>query len=178
MIATWLDGSTGEGERGSLPVRSRALLFSVCDLCIRICSLAAVIVLVVSLAGCDTSRKRAVGYFTLGDARKLAEEGDHHFEQERILLRYNDEGFSAMSTECPYDGAVLVRAHEGGAVVWRSPLSGSTYDEYGKVIRGPSTHNLPFYDVRVDRNSYNGTIPTLFVHVGVERPETWRLKLP
>ena len=128
------------------------------------------------IGGCETSRKRAVGYFHLGNASELAAEGEHFFEDLRILLRHDKGGFSAMSTECPYDGAILAHVRQGDSWVWRSPTSGNVYDEHGKVVRGTSTYSLPFYELRLDRDSYNGKIPTLYVHVGVEREESWRLK--
>jgi hypothetical protein len=128
------------------------------------------------LGGCEGSRKRPVGYFHLGNASELAAEEEHLFGDLRILLRHDKEGFSAMSTECPYDGAVLARVRQGDSWVWRSPTSGSVYDEHGKVLRGPSSYSLPFYELRLDRDSYAGKTPTLYVHVGVEREEGWRLK--
>lgn len=135
----------------------------------------AVLLVLLGSFGCDTSRKRAVGYFKLGSAESLAREGTHFFEDLRIVLRYDERGFSAMSTECPYDGAALMRVREGERVVWRSPSSGSVYDQNGTVLHGPSTYNLPYYELKVDRDSYEGSIPTLYVHVGVNKDQDWRL---
>lgn len=144
--------------------------------CIPALRLLALLLITTTICGCDSSRKRPVGYFHLGEAAQLAAEKEHLFEDLRILVRYDEEGFSAMSTECPYDGVVLARVREGNASIWRSPTSGSVYDGKGKVVKGPSTHNLPFYELRLDRDSYEGRVPTLYVHVGVEREEGWRLK--
>ena len=126
-------------------------------------------------SSCDfTSRKRAVGYFRLGLAQFLKAQ-ETYFPASKILLRHDQNGFSAMSTECTYDLSPLIKKQENGQEVWVSSETESTYDGRGNVLHGPSKSRLPFYKLKLDSAVYGGPADTLYVHVGNEVDPNFRL---
>jgi hypothetical protein len=84
-----------------------------------------------------------------------------------------------MSTACTYDLSPLERHDaETNQEHWISSYTTSQYAVDGAVLKGPTTHPLPYYELRLDAGVYGGTPDTLFVRVGEERPREWRLALP
>ncbi len=129
-----------------------------------------------SLSACDTAgRKRSIGYVRLGPAAEIAQRPETFFSEARVLLRYDDEGFSAMSTACTYDLSALTRLGEGSSQRWVSSYSSSAYDDQGRVLVGPTKSNLPFYKLRIAAGTYGGVPDTLFVEIGTEVEAAWRL---
>ncbi len=126
--------------------------------------------------GCETgARKRPIGYVRLGLAAELAQHPETFFSEARILVRYDDGGFSAMSTACTQDLSALTRIGEGSAKRWVSSYSNSAYDEYGRVLAGPTRADLPYYKLQIAAGSYGGVPDTLFVELGSETTPAWRL---
>jgi len=143
---------------------------------IRCVTLALLLLSLVHVLGCKSKgRTRPVGFMRLGSVLELAQSEETFLSQERILLRYDSRGFSAMSTSCTYDLSPLTRVSEQGGRRWRSSYSGSGYDDKGHVIEGPSKVNLPFYELKIDQGRYGGPADTLYVEIGSEKPEDWRL---
>lgn len=125
---------------------------------------------------CDTSgRKRPIGYVRLGPAAELAQRPETFFSEARVLLRYDDRGFSAMSTSCTYDLSALTRVSDGPTKRWLSSYSSSAYDDQGRVLAGPAKSNLPFYELKMAAGTYGGVPDTLFVEIGMETESSWRL---
>ena len=134
--------------------------------------------LLLFFSACDfTTKKRAVGYFRLGIAFAL-KAPETYFPESKVLLRYDQKGFSAMSTECTYDLSPLIRKQENGKVVWISTETESKYDEQGLVLHGPTKTRLPFYKLKLDSAVYGGPADTLYVHVGYEVDPEFRVVLP
>jgi nitrite reductase/ring-hydroxylating ferredoxin subunit len=125
---------------------------------------------------CDGgARKRPIGYVRLGLAAELAQRPETFFSDARVFLRYEDGGFSAMSTACTHDLSALTRVSERGAKRWVSSYSSSSYDDRGRVLEGPARSNLPFYKVQLAAGTYGGVPDTLFVEIGVEIDSARRL---
>lgn len=133
------------------------------------------------LLGCNLAggRSRPQGFMRLGPIADLASRSETFLPEVRILVRHDKGGFSAMSTECTYDLAALSPTRRDGKVVWTSPFSTSSYDEFGHVLSGPARKALPYFKLRVEAGSVGQGTPaqadTLFVEIGTEMPETWRL---
>jgi nitrite reductase/ring-hydroxylating ferredoxin subunit len=131
--------------------------------------------LAVATSACNKrSIERPVGYFKLGRLEDLAKD-ETYFSDLKILLRHDQGGFYAMSTACTYDGAPLTRVTTGGDERWESSYTASVYDARGHVLHGPTEVNLPYYNLKADSGVYGGPVDTLYVQVGVPRPEEWRL---
>jgi Rieske Fe-S protein len=115
----------------------------------------------------------------LGPIADLASRPETFLPEARIMVRHDARGFSAMSTECTYDLAPLAPTRRDGKVVWVSAFSTSSYDEFGHVLQGPARKNLPYFKLRIDAGSLaqggGAQADTLFVDVGEDEPESWRL---
>lgn len=136
----------------------------------------AFLALLVTGSGCDRGgKKRPIGFIRLGPAAELAEQGETFISEARILVRYDQGGFSAMSTACTYDLSALTKVGYEGSKRWVSSYSTSSYDEAGKVLKGPARVNLPFYRLQLAAGRYGGPADTLFVEVGAETDPEWRL---
>jgi len=138
---------------------------------VRLALLAAVLCLTL---GCAEGRKRPPGYLRLGHVSKLlgraTELGDFD-----LILRRDEGGLSAMSTDCTYDLSSLVLRKVDGKLILVSTLSSSTYDLDGKVLSGPAKVNLPYYELRFDAGVYGSPRDTLYAYVGREVSPEWRL---
>jgi hypothetical protein len=130
----------------------------------------------VALTSCDRSLKRPPGYIKLGKVEELTRP-ESNLSDLRLYLRLDDRGFSVMSTECTYDLTPLQLKTDpaSGKEVWVSDTTASRYDKSGKVIAGPSTVDLPFYELVASSGVYDGPIDTLYARVGYEKPAEWRL---
>jgi Rieske Fe-S protein len=127
--------------------------------------------------GCDvTSKKRPYGYVKLGLASEVATRPETFFSDQRVIIRHDESGFSAMSTACTYDLSALTRVSDQGTRQWASSYSSSLYDDQGRVLKGPARTNLPYYRVELAAGTYGGVPDTLFVQVGVDVDPTWRLQ--
>lgn len=109
---------------------------------------------------------------------QLAQRDETFFSDRKILLRRDAAGFSAMSTVCTYDLSPLIFLERDGKILWRSQFTESAYNPDGSVAHGPTKYALPFYKLEMAAGTIGGPADTLFVEVGVERSESWRLSLP
>ena len=125
------------------------------------------------LASCNGSEKSssessAEGRkISLGPIEKLSE-GDTAFSMERVLLRKQGRGLSAMSLVCPHQHCLVNRTHQG----FVCPCHGSRFEAQGKVTQGPSLENLPWYRVSL---SPTGEV---FVHLSEPVSADWRFEIP
>jgi len=92
----------------------------------------------------------------------------------RLVVRRDVGGFSVMSTLCTYDLSPLVKQEIEGKVVWTSTLSTSTYSQDGKVLKGPATYPLPYFNIQIDSSVPRGQLDLIFAEVGKEKPQSWR----
>ena len=95
-----------------------------------------------------------------------------------MVVRHDEHGFSAMSTDCTHDLSPLTRKVTPGGEVWVSSYTASSYDSKGHVLSGPAKANLPYFKLKLDSGTYGGPLNTLYAEVGEERSEEWRLEVP
>ena len=140
--------------------------------------LGAILALVFGVLAChEGPRTRPYGYIKIGKIADLRQP-ETRFLDLRLIVRYDQKGFSAMSTECTYDLAPLKAKEKDGREILYSDFSDSTYDLSGKVLTGPSKYDLPYYRLEFGQESYQGTYDTLYVAVGDEKSPDWRLAIP
>lgn len=136
------------------------------------------IALIVSILGChEEPRTRPYGYIKIGKISELMQPESRLWDL-RLIVRYDQGGFSAMSTECTYDLAPLKTKMKDGREILYSDFSDSTYDLSGKVLTGPSKFALPYYRLEFGQGAYEGPYDTLYVAVGEEKDPSWRLAIP
>ena len=142
----------------------------------RIAYVLLIAILSITLCSCTSPdvRKRAFGYFRLGNIKNFPVDSTTNLTDEGLLVRRDKSGISVMSTLCTHDLSSLM--FDGKR--FSSPNSRSTYDDFGRVLTGPATANLPYFKVVLDAALYGGPKDTLYARVGVEVPETWRLVIP
>jgi hypothetical protein len=80
-----------------------------------------------------------------------------------------------MSTQGTYDLSQLELRRVDGKLVLVSAYSTSTYDLDGRVLTGPATVNLPFYELQFEPKVVGEPRNTLFARVGREVAPSWRL---
>lgn len=130
------------------------------------------------LSGCDPEvRKRPYGILRVGQFASFPL-GEHVLPEQRIVLRRDERGFSAMSTLCTRDLVPLVLSGSPEGKVWRSRWSSSVYSWDGAVLQGPAIAPLPYYALEIAPGKPGGPPDTLYVHIGDERPSSWRLPVP
>lgn len=131
------------------------------------------------LPGCKPDkRERPYGFLRLGAARDLVGP-ENNLVEDRLLLKRDAGGWSAMSTLCAYDLSPLYRKKlPSGEYVWASEFNESVYTESGKVLHGPTTNNLPYYRLKLDSAVYGGPPDTLYVEIGAKVGADWRLPVP
>lgn len=125
----------------------------------------------------NESRKRPYGYIRLGSLERFLP-SEVEFIDERLVVRHDSKGLSVMSTMCTYDLTYLLRKNENGKTVYVSEYTASKYDSDGHVLVGPAKFDLPYYELKIDSGTYGGPKDTLYVRVGEEVPESWRLAIP
>lgn len=121
-------------------------------------------------------KKRPFGYMRLGEVSGFLVP-EKYLPDLRLLIKRDDRGLYAMSTECTHDLSALRLVERNGEKIFISDYSTSTYDWNGKVLSGPAKANLPYYSLRVDSGVYGGPKDTLYVDIGDERPPSWRLPI-
>ena len=136
-----------------------------------------ILVCLVVVSACEQTKKRPYGYIRLGAVEALRVPATFR-EDLRLLVKYDAQGFSVMSTMCTYDLTPLTRVRVGQNFLFQSVYTTSRYDGTGVVLQGPTTEELPHYHLVLARASVNGPLDTLYVRVGVEVPADWRLKIP
>jgi hypothetical protein len=128
-----------------------------------------------SLTACREGERRPPGYLRVGNAEQLARPMTF-IEDQRLLLRLDERGFYVMSTECTFDLTALIpKKNQKGELYLASQETTSTYDMNGKVLTGPATVNLPYYELIAASGVYGGPVDTIYARIGYEKPADWRL---
>lgn len=133
--------------------------------------------LVAGSFGCEARQKRPYGYHNLGLLRDVMKP-ETYVPQHRLMVRLDAKGFSVMSTACTYDLSALEKQSRDGRIVWESNTTDSLYDEFGKVIHGPATVHLPYFEVKISSSEYGDSEKALYAYVGNEVDAAWRLAVP
>lgn len=135
-------------------------------------------IVVLLLNACRSSvQHRPWGYLRLGPVQGFLKP-ETFIPQDRLLIRYDSKGFSAMSTSCTYDLTALVQRQEGEKTIWVSEETTSKYSSEGKVLSGPAKADLPYYELIIDTGDTEGVKDTLYVKIGAEKSPDWRLAPP
>ncbi len=87
---------------------------------------------------------------------------------ERLLIRRDRNGYSAMSLVCTHQTCLVAAAVDGEHELL-CPCHGSRFSGTGKVIQGPARRDLPYYELSVDEQQ------NLSVFIGKEVTAEWRL---
>jgi hypothetical protein len=131
------------------------------------------------LAGCRPDhRKRPYGFLNLGPLSQLVRAPETINNEQRVLVRFDGKGFSAMSLDCTFDLTRVEKVEKNGRTILLAKENGSEYDERGHVLKGPARANLPYYELAFGGVGANLTPTNLYVHIGYEKPEDWRLYIP
>jgi len=127
------------------------------------------------ISGCDAcARKRAYGYLRLGNVKNFLGP-ETYLEAERLLIKRDKRGLSAMSTMCTKDLSPLKRKKTSTGFIFESEITASRYDYTGKVLSGPASIDLPRYQLVLSALTIEDPMETLYVKIGIERPADWRL---
>lgn len=85
---------------------------------------------------------RPEGLYPLGDIMELLHP-KQHVRDQAILVRLDDDGWSAMSGRCSHEGCDLT--YQSNTLL--CSCCRSVFDHFGVVLKGPATHNLPYYEM-------------------------------
>ena len=95
------------------------------------------------LIACDNRHFVRPGkQFDMGVVRSLLHP-QLHISEKQLLLYRDAEGWSVMSTRCTYDGCDLTFQTDQ----LLCSCCGSEYSHKGEVFKGPTSHNLPWYEI-------------------------------
>lgn len=130
-----------------------------------------------TLTACPESRERPFGVVRLGFLDEFLVP-ERLLEDFDLLIRYDQQGLSAMSTLCTYDSSQLVMSREGQAAEFYSTYTSSRYAYDGQVISGPARSALPYYELFIDQGRPRGPQDTLYARIGIHVSKDWRLKIP
>lgn len=137
------------------------------------------ILLLGMLAGCSPDvRERPPGYIRLAPVWELTRP-ETVVERSAVVVRYDERGFSVMSTLSTYDLSRLERKHVGDGWRWVSRYDESEFADDGTVLKGPAVAPLPYYELTVDLGGVESTQPeTLYARLGSKRPASYRFQPP
>jgi nitrite reductase/ring-hydroxylating ferredoxin subunit len=127
-----------------------------------------------SLVGCKSDLKRPYGFVRVGkvDSFNL---GQTWLKQFRLVVNRDKLGIFVMSTECTFDGTPLNLITVDDSFILKSSYSDSSYSNFGKVLTGPAKSDLPYYKTLQAAEKLGGAIDTLYVVIGSEVGEKWRM---
>ncbi len=138
------------------------------------CTVLTGLLAVMLLSGCSSDhRKRPFGFVTLGAIEDL-KRPTSFFSDKALLLKYDQRGFSAMSLLCTYDLAPLEIKQVGNDSILVSKFTSSSYSMDGKVLSGPATVNLPYFELVAAQSAPGKPADTLFAKIGEEKDPSWR----
>jgi len=131
--------------------------------------------------GCkDQGRERPYGYSRLGNINDLPI-GEKYLPQALIYLRRDEKGFSAMSTLCTFDLSKLhlksIKQGQKEVEIWVSKFNQSQYAKNGDVLKSPSKHSLPYYQLEIAAGGAGSAADTLYVKIGSQVSKEWRLAI-
>lgn len=134
--------------------------------------------LVFILSSCGLrDRNRPIGFMKIGKISNFTQ-SETYLPEPRLVLRRDEGGFYVMSTMCTYDVSTLKRVMENGQYFFQSEETTSRYDNFGKVLKGPATRNLPYFKLILDYGDNPRVKDTLYVEIGIDKNPSWRLKVP
>ena len=102
------------------------------------------------ILGCKRGYTRPAGEYNLGQVKDLLY--TQQLVRERDILVYrNKDGWSALSTQCSYEGCALSYQEER----FLCTCCGSVFDHFGSVLKGPAEAALPYLAINYsDGNLY------------------------
>lgn len=104
----------------------------------------------VYLAGCEKRYVRPAGDHNLGAPQDLLYSKQIVRDRQMLVMR-DDRGWAAMSIQCAYEGCELSYQDQRFLCL----CCNSVYDHNGKVLKGPSKYDLPYFQIRfVEGNLY------------------------
>ncbi len=105
------------------------------------------LLIVTLLVSCKQAYHRPAGEHDMGDVGDLLYSEQHNRPRALLIFR-DDQGWSALSTQCSHDGCDLT--YQDQMLV--CSCCQSKYDKQGRVVHGPSEEALPFFEIRYKDN--------------------------
>ena len=96
-----------------------------------------------SLFGCKSGYTRAAAELNLGEVKDLLY-NQQMVRDRDILVNRDQQGWSAMSTQCTKEGCALSYQEERLLCT----CCGSIYDHFGSVLKGPAEIPLPYFEIK------------------------------
>lgn len=90
--------------------------------------------------------------FRIGRAKDFPVGTERYFEQERVLVRSDKEGLSAVSLVCTHLGCTVAKG--SGHAGFVCPCHGSRYTEDGAVVGGPAPRRLRSLQIDTDPSGW------------------------
>lgn len=87
---------------------------------------------------------------------------------ERLLLRRDERGYYAMSIVCTHQTCIIAASNQSTSE-FICPCHGSRFSGAGKVLQGPASRDLPYYELERDGQG------NLWVWIGKDVSPEWRL---
>ena len=106
--------------------------------------------------------------FRVGKPQDFPAGTERYFEQERVLLRADGRGLSALSMVCTHLGCTVGKNGDGGFLC---PCHGSRYRDDGSVISGPAPRRLRAFEIVADPSGW------LIVDAAREVPASTRYRV-
>lgn len=99
------------------------------------------------VGGCERSHAPKVrqGKISLVHKSKIGI-GVHIYALERIALLRDDEGVAAMSMVCTHQNCLINADASSANQAYVCSCHGSQFDKKGKVLTGPASQDLPWYE--------------------------------
>lgn len=102
-----------------------------------------------TLFGCKRGYVRDSGELNLGQVQDLLYT-QQLIRDKDILVNRDPSGWSAMSTQCSYEGCALSYQEER----FLCTCCGSVYSHAGAVLKGPAEIQLPYFEVKYLEGSF------------------------
>ena len=90
--------------------------------------------------------------FRIGKSPDFPAGSERYFEQERVLVRVDDDGISAVSLVCTHLGCTVARDSSAGGFL--CPCHGSRYRDDGSVSAGPAPRRLRTFQIVSDPSGW------------------------
>ncbi len=81
--------------------------------------------------------------FTVGAQADFKTSTFTWIRDKNLFVLREPNGFAAFSSRCTHLGCTVARTSSG----FQCPCHGAAYDHEGKVLKGPATADLPWYEV-------------------------------
>lgn len=90
--------------------------------------------------------------FRIGRPQDFPPGTERYFEQERVLLRADARGLTALSLVCTHLGCTVGKNPAGGGFL--CPCHGSRYLDDGSVVEGPAPRRLRTFQIVVEPSGW------------------------